>query len=671
MFYTRTGVPVKRGRSRPITLDVTSRLEMPCVGPDEIFDRLARLTAKAVKSSGAFVSLADHVSDEIVFAGITGLPEIAAGTRLTLSQTICRHVMGSGNRLVIPDTEIDPLAQNEATIRELGIGAYLGVPMTTGDGKVLGVLCSIDRHARDWSDAQIEVAEGLAAAVITEIGLRSTVAVAARQAEERQAIVAAALDCIVTMDADGIVRDFNPAAERTFGYSSEEAIGGLLGDLIVPPELRELHGDGLHRYLQTGESNSLGKRLSMTAMRSDGTTFPIELSIAKVEGTQPLSVGFIRDLTETLAAEEELKAAEARYRSLIENIPLVTYMHSVEAPFSSIFMSPQIESLLGYTPEEWAADPELAVRRIHPDDRERIVALGCEAREQGVPSRSEFRFIAQDGRTVWVLDQTIPVRDASGSIVSHQGFLLDITEQKQLEEQLRQSQKMEAIGQLAGGIAHDFNNMLTAITGYAELLGYSFEEGDSRLEDVGELKRAAAHAAGLTRQLLAFSRKQMLLPQRLDANVVVSDLEPMLRRTIGGQITVSTELEEGVLPVEADPDQLAQVVLNIALNARDAMPDGGSLTITTSTVEIGSVPYAGISIADTGTGMDESTQARIFEPFFTTKDTGKGTGLGLATVYGVVSQSGGAIEVESELGRGSTFRVLLPRAAALSDLAAA
>jgi two-component system, cell cycle sensor histidine kinase and response regulator CckA len=647
---------------------VKSRLEMHCVGPDEIFDRLARLTAKAVESSGAFVSLADHDADEIVFAGITGLPEIAAGTRLTLSQTICRHVMGSGSRLVIPDTVIDPLAQNEATIRELGIGAYLGVPMMTGDGEVLGVLCSIDRHARDWSDAQIEVAEGLAAAVITEIGLRATGAVAARQAEERQAIVASALDCIVTMDADGTVRDFNPAAEQTFGYTSEEAIGRQLGELIVPPELRE---SGLRRFLDLGEPRAMGKRLSMTAMRSDGTTLPIELSIAKVEGEEPLFVGFIRDLTEALAAEEELKAAEARYRSLIENIPLVTYMHGVEAPFSSIFMSPQIESLLGYTPEEWAADPELAVRGIHPDDRERIIALGREAREQGVPSRSEFRFIAQDGRTVWVLDQTIPVRDASGSIVSHQGFLLDITEQKRLEEQLRQSQKMDAIGQLAGGIAHDFNNMLTAITGYAELLAYSFEEGDSRLDDVGELKRAAAHAAGLTRQLLAFSRKQMLLPQHLDANEVVSDLEPMLRRTIGEQITVRAELEEGVLPVEADPDQLAQVVLNIALNARDAMPDGGSLTITTSTVEIGSVPYVGISIADTGTGMDESTRARIFDPFFTTKDTGKGTGLGLATVYGVVSQSGGAIEVESELGRGSTFRVLLPRAAALSDLAAA
>ncbi len=270
-----------------------------------------------------------------------------------------------------------------------------------------------------------------------------------------------------------------------------------------------------------------------------------------------------------------------------------------------------------------------------------------------------------------MLDQTIPLRDASGEIVCHQGFLLDVTEQKELEEQLRQSQKMEAIGQLAGGIAHDFNNMLTAITGYAELLGYSFDEGDPRLEDLAELKRAATHAATLTRQLLAFSRKQMLLPQRLDVNEIVGELEPLLRRTLGEEIAVSIALDPGLPPIEADPDQLTQVVLNIALNARDAMPDGGRLRISTATATLAGVPQVAIELSDTGTGMDAATLERIFEPFFTTKETGKGTGLGLATVYGVVRQSGGQIEVESELGGGSTFRVLLPQAAPLSGSAAA
>jgi two-component system cell cycle sensor histidine kinase/response regulator CckA len=550
MFYTRTGVPVKPDRLLPIHLLVTMVLQEPaCLEQDETFDRLARLVAKAVQSSAAFVSLADVDADEIVFAGITGLPEIQAGERKTLSQTICRHVVSSGSPLVVADTQTHPLARNEPAILELGLGAYLGVPLTTAEGKVVGVLCTVDRHAREWSPAQIEIAEGLAAAVMTEIGLRTSMASAARQAEERAAIL------------------------------------------------------------------------------------------------------------------ESLRAADLRFRSLIENIPLVTYMNGVEESFTSIYMSPQVESLLGYTPEEWAERPELAQEGIHPDDRKRVDALAREARKLGIPTRSEFRFVARDGRVVWVLDQTIPVRDEDGTIVCHQGFLLDITEQKLLEEQLRQSQKMEAIGQLAGGIAHDFNNMLTAISGYAELLAHSFDEGDPRSEDVDQVRKAAAHAAALTRQLLTFSRKQVLLPQRLDVNDVVRDLEAMLARTIGAEVELKTSFEDALPLVETDPDQLAQVVVNMAINGRDAMPTGGVLTITTKTVDSELGSFVVVEIADTGTGMDEETRTRAFEPFFTTKDTGKGTGLGLATAYGVVSQSGGRIEIETTLGEGSTFRVLLPAAA--------
>jgi PAS domain S-box-containing protein len=522
---------------------------MACLGPDETFDRLARLAAKAVQSSAAFVSLADTDADEIVFAGITGLPEIEAGERKRLSETICRHVVASGNALVVHDTKIHPLACDEPAMKELGLGAYLGVPLATAEGEVVGVLCTVDRHAREWSPVQVEIAEGLAAAVMTEIGLRTSMVAAARQAEERAAIL------------------------------------------------------------------------------------------------------------------ESLRTADLRFRSLIENIPLVTYMNSVEEPFTSLYMSPQVEALLGYTPEEWATMPELMREGIHPDDRQRAQALARKAREQGVPTRCEFRFVARDGSVVWVLDQTIPVRDDNGTIVCHQGFLLDITEQKRLEDQLRQSQKMEAIGQLAGGIAHDFNNMLTAISGYAELLAYSFDEGDPRAADVEQVRKAAAHAAALTRQLLAFSRKQVLLPQRLDVNEVVRDLEEMLARTIGAQIELKTSLADGLALVETDPDQLAQVVLNLAINGRDAMPSGGVLTISTTTVDSEPRPFVAVEISDTGTGMDEETQARVFEPFFTTKDTGKGTGLGLATAYGVVSQSGGRIELDSVLGQGSTFRVLLPAAA--------
>jgi two-component system, cell cycle sensor histidine kinase and response regulator CckA len=646
-------------------LAVTTMLQKPArFAQDETFDRLARLAAKAVQSSAAFVTLADCDEDEIVFAGITGIPEIPAGERMPLSKTICRHIVSSGVSLVVADTQTHPIARDEATLHALGIGAYLGVPLTTAEGEVIGVLCTVDRHAREWSPAQVEITEGLAAAVMTELGLRSAVERAHEAAAEREAMLDSSLDCIILMDQEGFIREWNPAAEHTFGWTREEAVGQLLANLIVPEDLRQRHQEGLARAASTGESRIMGQRLRLPALRKDGSTFMSELTITKLErGGRTFFTGTLRDLTEIIQAEEQKAAAEMRYRSLIENIPLVTYMNSVETPVTSLYTSPQIEPLLGYTQEEWEANPDLAHDRVHPDDRERMQKLAREARDRGISTQTEFRFIARDGRIVWVHDQTSPVRDEKGTIVSHQGFLLDITEQKQLEEQLRQSQKMEAVGQLAGGIAHDFNNMLTAITGYAELLAYSFDEGDPRADDVEQVRKAAAHAAVLTRQLLAFSRKQVLLPQRLDVNEVVRGLESMLARTLGAEVELRTSLAKTLASVESDPDQLAQVVLNIALNGRDAMPAGGCLTITTSDVEREGGPFVCVEVTDTGTGMDEEVRSRVFEPFFTTKDTGKGTGLGLATAYGFVSQSDGRIEIESALGQGSTFRVLLPAAA--------
>jgi two-component system cell cycle sensor histidine kinase/response regulator CckA len=246
------------------------------------------------------------------------------------------------------------------------------------------------------------------------------------------------------------------------------------------------------------------------------------------------------------------------------------------------------------------------------------------------------------------------------------------------EEQLRQSQKMEAIGQLAGGVAHDFNNLLTAIVGYAELMTMRLTSGDPLLRDVGEIRKAADRAAGLTRQLLAFGRKQLLAPKVVDLNAIVTHMENLLRRVIGEDIRLVSRLAPALRPVRVDPGRVEQVILNLAVNARDAMPDGGSLTVETENVEIehagdhdGLQPgrYVLLSVTDTGTGMDESVRSRVFEPFFTTKEQGKGTGLGLSTVYGIVRQSGGHVSVESEPGKGACFRVWLPQEQAAAGLA--
>jgi two-component system, cell cycle sensor histidine kinase and response regulator CckA len=476
-----------------------------------------------------------------------------------------------------------------------------------------------------------------------------------------QGIIEAALDCIVSMDELGIVREFNPAAVRTFGYSREEAVGRRLAELIVPPELREAHERGFRRYIATAESEVLGRRIELTAMRADGSLFPMELAISKMEDGSDgstLFVGFIRDLS-------ELRSAELLYRTVIEHLPLAAYRNRATDYPATLYMSPQIEDMLGYPADAWLGDDNgFYGSVVHPDDLERANAECADARAAGVPFRSEYRMVHNDGTTVWVLDQSTIVRDEGGAPLFAQGFLLDITEQKRLEEQLRQSQKMDAIGQLAGGVAHDFNNMLTAISGYADLLALSFEgSGDPRVDDVEQIRKAAGHAAALTRQLLAFGRKQMLRPQRLEVNDVVRDLEKMLARTIGGEVELEVSLADGLASVETDPDQLVQVILNIALNGRDAMPGGGLLRVATGSVESDGDRFVSVEVSDTGTGIDERVRNRMFEPFFTTKDQGKGTGLGLATAYGVVSQSGGRIEVETALGEGSTFRVLLPAAA--------
>jgi two-component system, cell cycle sensor histidine kinase and response regulator CckA len=478
-----------------------------------------------------------------------------------------------------------------------------------------------------------------------------------------RALLDVAFDAVIGMDRGGIVVEFNAAAEQMFGYSREEALGQSLAELIVPADLRHAHQEGLRRYLETGEATVLGRRVRLPALRADGSTFPVELAIARVEHEEPLFAGFIRDLSASVSAEAELKSAETRYRSLVEQLPLVTYINSPAERPATLYISPQVHELLGYPLESWlGADNEFYRSVVHPDDRERVAAEFARSQATGEPFRSEYRLVHAEGHAVWVHDQTSRVFADDGTPLFSQGFLLDITERKQLEERLHQSQKLEAIGQLVGGIAHDFNNMLSTISGYAELLGMSFEAGDERSDDVAELKRAVEHASALTRQLLAFSRKQVLVPQRFVPNEVVSELGAILQRTIGGGITLSCVLEPELGHVEVDRDQLTQVILNLALNARDAMPDGGHLMIATRNVDEESGPHVTIEIADTGCGMSEDVRRRIFEPFFTTKPVGVGTGLGLATAYGVVRQSGGVIDVASEPDVGSVFRVLLPRA---------
>ena len=472
----------------------------------------------------------------------------------------------------------------------------------------------------------------------------------------------------------------NEAAVAHYGYSHDEFLAMSIRDIRprddMPPLLDTVaslpagfRSPGPHRHL-----------------KKDGTPIEVAITSHAIEfGERPARLVLVNDVTEQRRAEAELIRAETRYRLLVESLPGIVYIAEPEPPYATVYISPAIQ-LLGYSREEWLADPENWTRHLHPDDRARVLEETQAAQAEGRGTVYEYRMLARDGSVRWFHDQGLFVRNEAGQPTSWQGVMTDITEQKRAEDALRQSearllhaQKMEAVGQLAGGVAHDFNNLLTVISCHAQFLGDAIDPAEPERVDVDEIQKAAGRAAALTRQLLAFSRKQLLQPRVLDLNHVVANLEPMLRRLIGEDIHVTVIRAPSSCEVVADPGQLEQVLVNLAVNGRDAMPGGGTLTVEVARVEVGpddagagrerwqTVPpgsYVMLAVSDTGCGMDEDVQAHLFEPFFTTKPPGLGTGLGLPTVYGIVKQSGGHVWVSSAPGCGSTFRVYLPCAVA-------
>jgi PAS domain S-box-containing protein len=363
---------------------------------------------------------------------------------------------------------------------------------------------------------------------------------------------------------------------------------------------------------------------------------------------------------------------EERLQQVLNSVPDMLF--SVDATLTELYyVSPACTDIVGLTPEQFGSDASLLLRAIHPDDQRVVMAGVQEAIRTGRPGTMEYRVRHGDGAIRWLRATLVPATE-HGTVVRLDGIARDITERKQLEEQFHQAQKMEAVGRLAGGVAHDFNNLLTAILGCADLALDTLKVGAPERDDVEEIRKAALRAADLTRQLLAFSRQQVIAPTVLDPNDVVVNMDKLLRRLLGEDVELRAALAQDLGAVKADASQLEQVVLNLAVNARDAMPNGGQLTIETQNVELDEAYVRGhvsaqpggyimIAVSDTGIGMDAATQARIFEPFFTTKEQGKGTGLGLATVYGIVKQSGGWIWVYSEPGHGTSFKVYLPRVA--------
>jgi two-component system, cell cycle sensor histidine kinase and response regulator CckA len=466
-------------------------------------------------------------------------------------------------------------------------------------------------------------------------------------------------------DAEGVVVMANPAYCRLVGKPAAEVVGRPMAAVYAPAR----RSDALRRHRELFDAQAPRQHDEVQVELWDGRRrwYEVAEAFLILPGDARVLLSMFRDTTDRREAEERVRRSEERFRALIEKSFDGLLLLDREAIIT--YASPSATRILGYPRPELTgrAFSELVPREDLDEYAERHRQVAAEA-SASAPSCGRYRHA--DGQLRWLEVRSTNLLDEPGVGATVVNFR-DVTEQRELEERYRQSQKMEAVGQLAGGVAHDFNNMLTVINGYSEVLLQCLPPDDPSREALEEIRRAGERSAELTRQLLAFSRQQILALRLIDLNAVVTNAEKMLRRMIGEDVELVAALDPALGAVRVDPGQVEQILLNLAVNARDAMPTGGQLTIETRNVELDEV-YARLhpdarpgrhvllAVSDTGTGMTEEVKSRLFEPFFTTKGPGKGTGLGLATVYGIVRQSGGHLGVYSELGFGTVIKVYLP-----------
>jgi two-component system cell cycle sensor histidine kinase/response regulator CckA len=607
-----------------------------------------------------------------------------AATELARLRLLEEAVLASNDGVMIAQTDTGPRARtaivyaNPAFEHMTGYGTDEAIglsPSVLADSSELEALTAVrgalrateplrmeipGRHkdgSRVWAEWQVvPVADESgrlthSVAVLRDTTDRRAAEQALRESEARfRGLFEYAADAIFVIDPDGRIVDCNRRASECLGYPREELAGLMLPDLDAVPPANSVANS------EPGQTPAEPLATENWFRRKDGTSFPVEVRFATLEaGGRCLKLAVVRDATRSQRAEQALREREELLRNIIAHIPCAVFWKDRD----SVYLGcndrvARDHGLTGPADVVGRTDYELGIPPAEATfyrDCDRLVV------ETGSPIVNlEEAQTRPDGVRATLLTSKVPLRDAAGEIIGVLGVYQDITDRKRLEEQLRQSQKMEAVGQLAGGVAHDFNNLLTVILGNAELLRYLPPGSPDAGPLTDDIHTAADRAATLTRQLLTFSRRHPSRPEVVDFNEVVAALGGLLGRLLSARITVQTRLSPVPVRVLADRGHLEQVVMNLAVNARDAMPDGGTLTIVTEWCD----GFARLSVSDTGVGMTEEVKARIFEPFFTTKAPDRGTGLGLAVVHGVVEQAGGRIEVESAPGRGTTFRIDLP-----------
>lgn len=491
-------------------------------------------------------------------------------------------------------------------------------------------------------------------------------------------------DALVAVERDGTIIQINSQAEELFGYRRDELIGQRI-ELLVPERYRRSHEGHRGNFAQSPKIRRMGAGLDLHGRRRDGSEFPVEISLSPLElGNETLVLSAIRDVSDQKRIEEELRRAHqeldrrtakeigeyrGRLASIVDSSEDAIIGKTLDGTITT--WNKGAERIYGYRSEE-VLGKNIAV--LAPTDRADEIPEILEKirRGQSVEHFESVR-VTKDGQRLDVSISVSPIREAGGRVIGGSAIARDITAQKRAEDHLRQAQKMEAIGRLAGGVAHDFNNILGIITACTELVRSRVDPKGEVSQYFTNLRQAVDRGTSLTRQLLAFGRKSVIEPQVLDLNERLREMSKLLQPLMGEDVEIVIVARTAPAVVEADPGQLDQIVLNLALNSRDAMPRGGKFILETSNVHVDETfgelhppiaagQYVLLAVSDTGTGMDAATLSRIFEPFFTTKEIGKGTGLGLATVYGIVQQNRGHVWVYSEPERGTTFKIYLPSA---------
>jgi two-component system, cell cycle sensor histidine kinase and response regulator CckA len=625
----------------------------------------------------------------------------AAERSLAQLRAVVSH-MADG--LVVADTEGNLLDWNPAALRMHGYGSVEGVRRnlaTFGETFVLSIPGDGPVPLTDWplsrilrgetvTDCELEVHRtdidlrlfisysgslipdptgGPQLAVLT---LRDVTEQRRAEAERRASEMlfrGAFEDTTVAMVLTDLNHRFirvNAAFAKMFGYTREEMLGMSMPDITHPHDLADSYAR--RELLLAGQTHFSHKK---RYLHRDGRLLwaVTNVSLVRDSAGRPLVyVGQVQDVTAQKLAEDEARASEGRLRAFFDSTTVAMVEISPDARY--LRANAAFYRMFGYSPADL---PGLTVADvIFPEDRDAVLSQYGRVGAGRITSyEADRRYRRKDGSPLYARVSVVAARDEAGRPATVTAVVVDMTERKKLEEQFRQAQKMEAVGRLAGGVAHDFNNLLTVINGYGQILLERLPASDPTRELVQQMTLAGERAAGLTAQLLAFSRKAIVEPKVLDLNAVVMQSANLLRRLIGEDITLATALAPGLDHIKADPTQVEQVILNLAVNAKDAMPRGGKLTIETRALTLreedtANYPdlthgrYVQLAVSDTGVGMTDEVKSRLFEPFFTTKVAGKGTGLGLAVVHGAVKQSGGRVDVYSELGIGTTFKILLP-----------